>query len=336
MAARRPAAALRERRVDDRHRRPRQRGCDLRRRARLGREVREPVTHELLQARRNRQLVRRIEPLAALGEGARDLECEVEISAGCAPDARDRPPRQRHPEPGAQQLVELVRAQTAQVQPLEALLREGAIEGERHLGPAAATGAEDADPLVLEAPHGERERVLGGRIEPVDVIDRQQGRLLRREAAQQPEQAQADGALQRLGPLGLGAQQRHLERAALRVRQVRHRRLRNVGEEVAQRGVRELRLALDRPAAQDPQAALGGGREALIPERRLADADLALEQECGWAGADRAEKLLDPRELRIATDERRLRDLGQSASSQLLIVRWEPRMPCRSQRTRTS
>ena len=120
-------------------------------------------------------------------------------------------------------------------------------------GPAAAPGAEDADPLVLEAPHGERERVLGGRIEPVDVIDREQDRLLRGEAAQQPEQAQADRALERLGALGLGAQQRDLERAALRRRQVRHGRLGHVGEQVAERGVGELRLALDRPAAQDPQ-----------------------------------------------------------------------------------
>jgi hypothetical protein len=136
--------------------------------------------------------------------------------------------------------------------------------------------------------------------------------LLRGERAQEPEQAERDGPLERLLPFGLGAQECDLERSALRRRQPLECRLGHVGEEIAERRIGQLRLALDGPAAQDAETALGGGRDAVIPERALADAELALEQQADRPRGDRAEKSVDPRELRVPTDERRVDDLRQS------------------------
>ncbi len=68
----------------------------------------------------------------------------------------------------------------------------------------------------------------------------------------------------------------------------------HVGEQVSESGVRQLRLALARSAAQDALAPSGRRQQSLTPERRLADADLALDQQSRRSGGDRAEELLHP------------------------------------------
>ena len=167
------------------------------------------------------------------------------------------------PRSRAQQELELAGVQAPEREALEARVRERAVELERRLRATAAPDAEEADPLVLQAPRDERQRALGRVVEPLGVVDREQRRrLLAASARSTPEQPQSDGALERLLPSGLRAQQRHLQRAPLRRGQVGHGCLGHLGEQIAERGVGQLRLALARPAAQDALPVSGGRRRA--------------------------------------------------------------------------
>ena len=290
--------------VDDSHGRPGQRRRDLRGGAGVRREELEAVAHELLEVGRDGELLGRLERTAARDQGPPDLEREEQIAAGCTPHALERASRKRHPQVAAQQELELAGVEVGERQPLEARARERAIELERCLRASPAPHAEEADPLVLQTPRDERERALGRAVEPLDVVDRQQrGRLLC-QRPEHPEQAQSDRALERLLSLRLGAQQRHLQRAPLRGGQTGEGGLGHVGEQIAERRVGQLRLALARPAAQHALPASGGGREPLVPEGRLADADLAFQEQRNRARVDRAEELLHAIELGVAAYER--------------------------------
>ena len=132
---------------------------------------------------------------------------------------------------------------------------------------------------------------------------------------QHPEQSEADSPLERLLPLRLGPQQRHLERAALRRGQIGHGGLGHIREQIAERGVGHLRLALARAAAEDALPVGGSRDQALVEERRLSDAGLALDQQRSGTGADRAEEFLHAFELGVAAYERaRLRGVRQCPS----------------------
>src|SRR5581483_10587237 len=99
------------------------------------------------------------------------------------------------------------------------------------------------------------------------------------------------------------------ERPALRARDRRQAAEVDVGEEVADGDVRELQLRLARARREHPQPGRGRLGQAGLPERRLADAGLAGQEErtpgafeqelaqrlqLGLAADDRAQALLRP------------------------------------------
>ncbi len=188
--------------------------------------------------------------------------------------------------------------------PVEAGSGQGDVEPERQIPAAAPAHAQEAHPLVLKASRHERERALGRVVKPLGVVDRKQRRRVGRQGLQHPEQAEADSPLQRLLPLGLGAQQRHLERTSLRRGQIGHGGLGDICEQIAERRVGHLRLALARAAAEDALPVGGSRDQALVEERRLSDARLALDQQRSGTGADRAEEFLHAFELGVAAYER--------------------------------
>ena len=133
-----------------------------------------------------------------------DLEREVEIAPRGAPDPRNGLARGRDGQARAQQQVELVAGEAAQRHPLEVPARQRPVEAQRHVRARAAPHAEEPDPLVGEPPRHEAERALGGRVEPLGVIDRDERGSRLGQPAQQPEQAHADRELERLLPVRLG------------------------------------------------------------------------------------------------------------------------------------
>ncbi len=83
-------------------------------------------------------------------------------------------------------------------------------------------------------------------VEPLDVVDPNENRALSAERAKDAECADRHRPLQRLLLHGLPPQQRHLERAPLWLGELAEDLVRYLGEQIAERGVGELRLRLDR------------------------------------------------------------------------------------------
>jgi hypothetical protein len=129
----------------------------------------------------------------------------------------------------------------------------------------------------LEPSHGECERVSGRAIEPLDVVDRDQHRLARRERPQAVEQAETDRM--RLGRDGrrLCPQQCHFQRQALGRRQAIERSQIDPVEEIDQRCERQLGLGATRPRHQHAQTSLARDCDPGLPQRGLADSRFANE-----------------------------------------------------------
>ena len=112
----------------------------------------------------------------------------------------------------------------------------------------------------------------------MDVVEGDEHGLLARERSEDAEEAGRDRARLRRGVLRLGEEERPLERALLRTRQVGQ----DVGdaqlEEIGERRVRELRLR-GHGLCREHAVRIGRGGDGAPPERRLPDPGLALEHE---------------------------------------------------------
>ena len=137
-------------------------------------------------------------------------------------------------------------------------------------------------------------------------------------------------------PLGEGtdwvrAEQRDLERVALRIRERTDDVVPDVDEEVAEPGEGEPGLGGRGPAREDAGAPLASELDRGLPESRLPDARLTFEDECRGAGLERREELVDDDELdgtaydRSRGHRRSLSGLNRPRRTQLLRARRLPR-----------
>ncbi len=146
---------------------------------------------------------------------------------------------------------------------------------------------------AVEAAQRELQDGARRRIEPLRVVDRHEHR---RERAQRADHAAGDRAHVGCGRARLAALERDLERTPLGRGEVGQR---HVGEQVGERGERELRLRRRRPAAQHAGARV---EQRGLEQRRLAEAGLTLEHDHP-RGAQRAQ-------FGLASDHRRDRIAG--------------------------
>ena len=168
-------------------------------------------------------------------------------------------------------------------------------------------GDEQADRRLSEPTGDELERTRRRRVEPLDVVDGQENRSGLGQRAHDAEEAQRDGARLRRGAFGLPPEQRNLERVPLRFGEPRHRFGRDVLQQVAERGERELRLRIDRPADQDEVGPLRRWRRLAsrasscrsLPRPRVRDLPDAPRRRRGIYPASRAPLTSDDR-LRLA------------------------------------
>ena len=103
-------------------------------------------------------------------------------------NARELRPRQLQPEPLPQQMVKRAQAQRAEPEPLQPLVWERALELERRgdLGQLAQS-RKQADPLVAQSPQRDLQHRGRGRVEPLDIVERDDHGALLREHAQHIE-----------------------------------------------------------------------------------------------------------------------------------------------------
>ena len=123
------------------------------------------------------------------------------------------------------------------------------------------------------------ERRRGCLVDPLEVIHREEGRTARGEQPQRAQEADGNGAGVCRAAGRLRAQEGHLERVALRRRELVGDVVEGVTEDVAERRERELRLRRGARAREhavpEPARLVDSG----APEGRLADPSLALDQE---------------------------------------------------------
>ena len=256
---------------------------------------------ELLEAGRQRQRPAHGRVRRRRVERPRDLQREERVAARGVGHSREQGARQRRSEPTVDEVVELGQRERPRHDALDAALRKRPREPERQLLAACRSASQEQAEPSRQPAGRERERSLGGRVEPLHVVDSDEHRAALRERREHPDEARRDrprvGALVRLAP-----QQRRRQRPLLHGRQRIAQALEHVADEIGKRGEGEPSLALGRPRPQHAQPSRLGEPDRLQPDGRLADPSLSLDDERGRLVRERRKEPLDRRELRVAPD----------------------------------
>ena len=111
--------------------------------------------------------------------------------------------------------MKCTQAQRTEDEPIETLLRKGGLELERRGNlRRSSDGGEKADGLVAQAPQGDLQHACGGRVEPLQVVERDQHGAALGERSQHVEEREPDRARVRGLRARLGEQEGDLERSA--------------------------------------------------------------------------------------------------------------------------
>ena len=254
----------------------------------LARQVVQAGCEQRLEARGERQPLARVET-RPVTERAGELEGVERVAAARFVDAREQGPRQRDPEAVAHEPVQGGGVERPQAD-------AGVLGGERR-GLAGAYRGQDHYGLCVESAQREGQRVRGLVVEPVRVVHGHEHRALLGKEAQAVEDGQPDSAPLGRRPIRVLEQERDLERAAPRRRQPRQHVREHGREQVAERGKGQLDLGACRAAGQD--ASMGGG-DACLPDGRLADPRLALDDD---RSRRRGEEVGNRRELGLTAED---------------------------------
>jgi hypothetical protein len=118
--------------------------------------------------------------------------------------------------------------------------------------------------------------------EPLEIVDRDDelvvGEQLQGAADRHPESPRVDGGTRRLLE-----EERDFERPALRRRQRRQNVAEDSVEQIAQTGVGQSSVRLDRPRREDTQPAPARRFDRRAPDPRLPDPRVALQGDCARA-----------------------------------------------------
>ena len=132
--------------------------------------------------------------------------------------------------------------------------------------------------------------LCGGGIEPLDIVDADEQRPFAGQHREHAEGGEGDRSLQRLFALGPPQQQRHLEGTALWLGKLGKSVTEISAQQIAERGIYQLELRLDRPAEQHPVRAIFGRSKARLPQRRLPDSGFTLEKQRDRSALDRTQE----------------------------------------------
>ena len=116
-----------------------------------------------------------------------------------------------------------------------------------------------------ETSQGKRERVRGGGVEPLDVVDRDGEGSLVGCGSEHGERGGAHGPRVHRSGTRSHAQQRHVKRVALRRWNIRADLVDHGSEQVTERGVRQTGLGRDRSRGEHSQTVLLGLGDARQP-----------------------------------------------------------------------
>ncbi len=263
----------------------------------------EPVADEPLERLRDAEDRSRVSPRRAPAQGPCQLEGEERIATGDLVHAVERHPRKGLAEPLSHQPVHRPQAERTDPQPLEAIVGHE-VDAGRLAVRDDATGEKQSHVLRVQPANGERQRVGGRAVEPLDVVDGDDHFALPCEGSERAERRNPRRQRPRRLTLRVLQQQRNLERAAPRRRQQREQVGEHALEQVTEAGVREAALCLRGTGGEHTYATSRRGVDACEPERRLADPRRALDEKRSQTCARRGEELVERGELFVPPDDR--------------------------------
>jgi hypothetical protein len=157
-------------------------------------------------------------------------------------------------------------------------------------------GAEPTDRVL--------ERTAGRSVAPLDIVDCHEDGGGVAQRTERAEDGDRDGSVVDVAGRPLASQQSHLERAPLGVGELREHVVECRVEEIAEGRERQVGLRLCRSCREDHGVVSPSGhRQRLVPQRRLADPGLALEDQRSRSFGDPLEARGNNRELGLPTDE---------------------------------
>ena len=320
--------AVAERQYDKLDRRPGERGSVQEYVQGLGGKPGQAATKEVPQAFRhaNRPPGRRLRVRA--DQFAPELEGVKRISRGRLVQTRELGPGQLKPELLPEELMHPAQAERPYETPVQPLPGKRMLKIERGRLSASTQRREQAHAVVSEPPQRHLEHGAGGRIDPLDVVQRHHYRPVDGEHPQDVDYGKPDRV--RVG--ALLARLRQQERDRERVRPRRSNRPGGIdndrAEELRKRRKRERCLRLSTPAGKDATETLPRLRDACFPQNRLADPGLATEKERARAALNAVEEGRDRCQLLIPPDK----PACHRATSAQAPPRWRAAMPGRRRR----
>ena len=147
----------------------------------------EALEHEVLESGRDRQLLAGLDAAAPL-DCTRELEGEKGVPTRGLTDAQEDRARERGSRADPEQLVESAQAEWAELDRREPLRGDRSGEPGRH---HVTGGEERGNGLVFEPRQGVAEHCQRRRVEPLDIVDREQQSLTLGEGSQDREEANA-------------------------------------------------------------------------------------------------------------------------------------------------
>ena len=288
----------RRRRLERRQRRLRRRGREEHRPARSGRQQREAARDQRAQAVGHGQRVVRVGRDPAPDERAAHLERVERVPARRLLDADEDEARERPAQAELEQPMQRREVQRPDEHALQPVGRDRAddLVGRLRLGPRPHR-QQERDRPIRQPPDRVGEDRRRALVEELDVVDRDDDRAIRfDELAEQPRDRDRQRPLIGRRAARRGAQERDRERVALRRGKPGEDVVADAAEEIDEPAERQSLLGLRRPRREDEPAALGGVVGGGLPDGRLPDPGLALEDE-------RRQPVPGPREERLECGE---------------------------------
>ena len=137
---------------------------------------------------------------------------------------------------------------------------------------------EQPDALGPKPPAGEGKATGRGRVEPLDVVDRNDDGALVGECAERVEEREADRVRIWWRPLVVPEDERQRERSSLACRESSERLVEYGVQKIADAGERQRCLALGRARQEDAERTVARLIETGLPESGLSDPGLAFER----------------------------------------------------------
>ena len=155
--------------------RPGERGGEEHDVAGLGGQSREAAVEQLVQALGHPERAAGLGSRARPDELAPELEREERIAGRRVLHPGELRTGQVEPSPFLQQVMKRTQAQRTEHETGQTVVREGGLELERRGDlRRSPDGGKKADGLVAQAPQGDLQHACGGRVEPVQVVERDQ------------------------------------------------------------------------------------------------------------------------------------------------------------------